>query len=109
MQDEELRRNVTKRLNNKSNENSDEDNEVDEGTISGENDVEYAEFSVSLRTSPKEQINGNVIENATTNTTATTSTINTTESTTNANNFDDFMILPISVLPSNISRNFINL
>lgn len=31
-----------------------DENDVDEETISGENDVEYAEFSMSLRISPKE-------------------------------------------------------
>lgn len=40
----------------RSNDSSDDENDTDEGTISGENDVEYAEFSLSVRTSPKEQI-----------------------------------------------------
>lgn len=31
-----------------------DENDVDEDTISGENDVEYAEFSMSLQMSPKE-------------------------------------------------------
>lgn len=35
---------------------SDDENDTDDETISGENDVEYAEFSLSVRTSPKEQI-----------------------------------------------------
>lgn len=46
----------------RSNDSSDDENDTDDGTISGENDVEYAEFSLSVRTSPKEQIvnrNGN--------------------------------------------------
>lgn len=40
----------------RSNDSSDDENDTDDGTISGENDVEYAEFSLSVRTSPKEQI-----------------------------------------------------
>lgn len=32
-----------------------DENDVDESTISGENDVEYAEFSMSLQMSPKER------------------------------------------------------
>lgn len=61
-----------------------------EETISGENDVEYAEFSLSLRTSPKEQVQNNARENSNLN------------SDMNVNEFDDFMSLPISV-PSNVS------
>lgn len=48
--------NAPRNLPDKVNESSEEDNELGEETISGENDVEYAEFSLSLRTSPKEQI-----------------------------------------------------
>lgn len=77
---------------NKANESSEEDNELGEETISGENDVEYAEFSLSVRTSPKEQINS--INNATESTT-------TVAESTNA--FDDFMVLPIT---SNLSSKF---
>lgn len=39
---------------------SEEDNELGfEDPMSGENDVEYAEFSLNFRTSPKEQIKNN--------------------------------------------------
>lgn len=38
------------------NEGIDNENDFEEQTLSGENDVEYVEFSMSVRTSPKEQI-----------------------------------------------------
>lgn len=74
------------------NESSEEDNELGEETISGENDVEYAEFSLNLRTSPKEQIKNVTLAK---------------ESTSNATNgIDDFSSLPITVLPSSTSGKF---
>lgn len=72
----------------KANESSEEDNELGEETISGENDVEYAEFSLSVRTSPKEQIKSNK------NVDSTGAVADSTDA------FDDFMVLPIT---SNLS------
>lgn len=74
---------------------SEEDNELGDETISGENDVEYAEFSLSVRTSPKEQIQQN---NASENVNNTNGAAET--STAALNGFDDFMALPITALPS---------
>lgn len=105
--------NITKIPTDNHNDSSDEDNDLDEGTISGENDVEYAEFSLSLRTSPKEQING--VSVADTSTSLTTATITTgtenssrsqlfdgnkNESLETIRNNDDFMILSLSALPN---------
>lgn len=73
---------------------SEEDNELEE-TISGENDVEYAEFSLSVRTSPKEHIQDNSIDSA--------SSSGIESAATNMNGLDDFMVLPISTLSSNVS------
>lgn len=69
-------------------------------TISGENDVEYAEFSLSVRTSPKEHIHNNSIESNSSNGMAECSTAPNAAS---VNGFDDFMALPISSQPSNLS------
>lgn len=98
----------------RSNDSSDDENDTDDGTISGENDVEYAEFSLSVRTSPKEQIvnrNGNA-------TTASDelnklprsqkSKRSTASMDTNQQPNSDFMIMPMSserndlTMPSNL-------
>lgn len=71
---------------------SEEDNELGDDTLSGENDVEYAEFSLSVHQKlPKEL-----------------PTSNGNEPSGNNNNgimsgFDDFMDLPISPNPSTVS------
>lgn len=70
-------------------------------TISGENDVEYAEFSLSVRTSPKEQIHNNSIESNSSNGMVECST--DPNAANGVNGFDDFMALPISSQPSNLS------
>lgn len=91
-QDEDSKKNhLAGVLNKVSSDTSEEDNELGDETISGENDVEYAEFSLSVQTSPKEQIhNSNSIENC--------NNANGGESA-----FDDFMDLPISAHTSNVS------
>lgn len=87
-------------------------------TISGENDVEYAEFSLSVRTSPKEQVQNNNcggagssssssgggggLESASLNGVPTMAAANCAV---NLNEFDDFMSLPISAT-ANISSNY---
>lgn len=80
---------------NKVNESSEEDNELGEETISGENDVEYAEFSLSLRTSPKEQISNN-------NRAATTESADGVSGSNqhSSNSLDEFMSLPVAAFPS---------
>lgn len=78
---------------NKVNESSEEDNELGEETISGENDVEYAEFSLSLRTSPKEQISNNTRA-------ATTEPAGSNQH--SSNSLDEFMSLPVTAFPSNV-------
>lgn len=85
-------RNKALRALSKLNDSSEEDNELEDETISGENDVEYAEFSLSVRTSPKEHIQDNSIDS-----------LNGIDSAaTNINGLDnDF--LPISTLPLNIT------
>ncbi|XP_031631421.1 uncharacterized protein LOC116345847 [Contarinia nasturtii] len=79
-------------------ESSEEDNELEEvqETISGENDVEYVEFSLNVRTSP-EQIQQNSIDSG--------GSSNGNSEPIVTNSLDDFMALPISTLPniSNIS------
>lgn len=90
-----MRGNLKTRPLSKVNDSSEEDNEVEEETMSGENDVEYAEFSLSVRTSPKEHIQDNSIDSASSN--------GIESAATNINGLDDFMVLPISTLPSNIS------
>lgn len=79
----------------KVNDSSEEDNEVEEETISGENDVEYAEFSLSVRTSPKEHIQDNSMDSA--------SSSGIESAATNMKGLDDFMVLPTSTLSSNVS------
>ncbi|XP_055316274.1 protein PF3D7_1417600-like [Sitodiplosis mosellana] len=98
--DEDLHgtRDKARRALSKVNDSSEEDNELEEETISGENDVEYAEFSLSVRTSPKEHIQDNYIDSVSSN--------GIESVTTNMNGLDDdFMTLPISTLPSSISNN----
>lgn len=92
-----MQRNSQPRLLNKINDSSEEDNELGGETISGENDVEYAEFSLSLRTSPKEQMQGNASESNSLNDQKIVANCGM-----NMNEFDDFMSLPISS-PSNVS------
>lgn len=94
-----MQRTAQNRTLNKINDSSEEDNELGEETISGENDVEYAEFSLSLRTSPKEQLQTNAND---------CNSLNGIQSATNCggvnmNEFDDFMSLPIS---ANVSSKF---
>lgn len=75
---------------------SEEDNELGDDMMSGENaenDVEYAEFSLSVRTSPKEQIQNGSIESNSSNGIESTA----------SNGFDDFMSLPISSQSSNLA------
>lgn len=83
----------------KVNDSSEEDNELEEETISGENDVEYAEFSLSVRTSPKEHIQDNSIDS-----------LNGIESATatNINGLDDLMALPSSNISSEFYTEFDN-
>lgn len=89
-----MRENHKPRALTKAMDSSEEDNELEGETISGENDVEYAEFSLSVRTSPKEHIQDNSIDSANSNGIDTVAKMD---------GFDDFMVLPISTLPSNIS------
>lgn len=99
---------------NKIHDSSEEDNELGDETISGENDVEYAEFSLSVRTSPKEQMqnnnagacgigssNGGCLESASLHGVPTIAE----NCAVNINEFDDFMSLPIST-PANVSSNY---
>lgn len=94
------------------NDSSDDENDTDDGTISGENDVEYAEFSLSVRTSPKEQIvnrNGNASDEL--NHLPRSQKLK--RSTANMDSYqqpkNDFMIMPMSSerndisMPSNLS------
>lgn len=92
IQDEDLQRTGKMRCSNKIHDSSEEDNELGEETISGENDVEYAEFSLSLRTSPKEQVQNNASERGVGPSSSNCGV--------GLNEFDDFMSLPISA-PTN--------
>lgn len=83
---------------NKAQDSSEEDNELGDETISGENDVEYAEFSLSVRTSPKEQIQNNSIESNGSN-----GIESTAPNTASLNEFDDFMAMPISSQQKNVT------
>lgn len=119
IQDEDLQQRnngrKTRQQLNKIHDGSEEDNELGDETISGENDVEYAEFSLSVRTSPKEQVQnrnggacssssssnvGGSLENANLNGAANCAV--------NLNEFDDFLSLPIST-PANVSSNYFTL
>lgn len=106
-QDEDLQQRnngkKTRQQLNKILDSSEEDNELGDETISGENDVEYAEFSLSVRTSPKEQVQNNNaggggggstsgLESASLNSVPTIAA----NCAVNLNEFDDFMSLPIS-------------
>lgn len=93
-QDEETLRKTS--LLRKVPDSSEEDNELGDEMMSGENaenDVEYAEFSLSVRTSPKEQIQNGSIESNSSNGIESTA----------PNGFDDFMSLPISSQSSNLA------
>lgn len=105
--DEDSKRNHREQTLSKIPDSSEEDNELGDETISGENDVEYAEFSLSVRTSPKEQIQNNPIENvANANGTSEASVA----AIASMNGFDDFMALPIAALPSsNVSSRSLSL
>lgn len=81
---------------NRINDSSEEDNnELGDETISGENDVEYAEFSMSVRTSPKEQVQNRNGDGDGSGSASLNCAVN-------LNEFDDFMSLPIST-PANVS------
>lgn len=95
----------------RSNDSSDNENDTDDGTISGENDVEYAEFSLSVRTSPKEQIvnrNGNA-STVCDEPRSQTSKRSTASMDTNRQPNSDLMIMPLAserngiTMPSNLS------
>lgn len=80
----------------RSNDSSDNENDTDDGTISGENDVEYAEFSLSVRTSPKEQIvnrNGNATDELNNLPRSQKSKRNTASMDSNQQTSGDFMIM----------------
>lgn len=79
----------------KINVSSEEDNELGEETISGENDVEYAEFSLSLRTSPMERIS-----NANKPPTGPSEEINGSCHHSTALGLDEFMSLPVAAFSS---------
>lgn len=96
-QDEDLQKPAAITLVSQKNESSEEDNELGEETISGENDVEYAEFSLNLRTSPKEQIKNNFV---TRNSEIPSNIVN--------GGVDDFISLPVAISPSNISSESID-
>lgn len=119
IQDEDLQQlnndKKTRQQHNKIHESSEEDNELGDDTISGENDFEYAEFSLSVRTSLKEQVQNNNtcstgIGSSTSLASASLNVIPTmtVNCATNLNEFDDFMSLPISTLANVSSKNFIN-
>lgn len=74
---------------------SEEDNELGEETISGENDVEYAEFSLSLQTSPKEQIS-----NTKKPATAPAGAASGSSQHPAASGLDEFMSLPVTAFSS---------
>lgn len=105
---------TTRQQLNKIHDSSEEDNELGDETISGENDVEYAEFSLSVRTSPKEQVqnhNGGACTRSNGNGGSGLESASLTGMPTlaancavNINEFDDFMSLPIST-PANVSSN----
>lgn len=72
-------------------------------TISGENDVEYAEFSLSVRTSPKEQVHNRNGDGASGDSASLNGVPAVDDNcAVNVNDFDDFMSLPISA-PANVS------
>lgn len=107
-QDEDLQQRnnskTTRQPLNKIHDSSEEDNnELGDETISGENDVEYAEFSLSVRTSPKEQVqNSSRLEGASLNVVPTIGA----NCAVNINEFDDFMSLPISAAANVSSKMF---
>lgn len=88
-------------------------------SISGENDVEYAEFSLSVRTSPKEQVQHNRNGGGACGSSSGSNSGGVRESASltgvptmaancgvNMNEFDDFMSLPISTTPANVSSTY---